>query len=369
MRFLSIAEQVVEHLRGELLRGRWGEELPGLPQLSKELAVDPKTVTVALRQLEKQGLLVPQGAGKRRRIVLPEGAVKPAGLKIAILNHRRLNMTNGYMVELQHMLQLAGHEAFFSGKGLIELKMDVERVASQVRQTDADAWVVYAASREVLEWFVAEGVPAFALFGRRRKLPIAGVGPDKEKTYREVVRRLVELGHRRITLMTLKVRRLPVPGTSEQAFLDEMEVQGIPTSQFNLPDWEESPEGLQEMLDSLFLFTPPTALIIDEPYLFHAVKHHLSRRGIKAPEDVSLICTDPDRTFAWCRPSIAHITWDHLQVAQRVLRWANRLALGKSSLRQTLTPAHLVEGGTMGPVARKVEDVKTQDFETQDTRY
>ena len=43
-----------------------------------------------------------------------------------------------------------------------------------------DAWVIIAGSREVLEWFVEQQIPAFALFGRRDGLPIAGVGPDLE---------------------------------------------------------------------------------------------------------------------------------------------------------------------------------------------
>ena len=353
MRFLSIAEQVVEHLRGELLRGRWGEVLPGIPQLSRELDVNPKTVTVALRQLEKQGLLVPQGAGKRRRIVLPDEARKPPKLRIAILNHDPLALTEGFTIELQHILQEAGHEAFFTHKGLVELRMNAERVERLVRHTDADAWVVVGGSREVLGWFVTEGIPAFALFGRRGGMPIAGVGPDKVGTYREIVRHLAALGHRRIVLLALKSRRLPEPGASERAFLEELAAQGISTSPFNLPDWEADPEGLQQVLDSLFRVTPPTALLVDEAFLFHAVKNHLSRRGFDAPEDVSLICTDPDRTFAWCRPSIAHIAWDHLPAVRRVIRWAHHVSQGKSDTRQTLTPARLVEGGTIGPVKER----------------
>jgi hypothetical protein len=59
-----------------------------------------------------------------------------------------------------------------------ELRMDVKRVGRMVRQTATDAWVVGAGSREVLEWFAAQPLPAFALFGRRDGLPLAGVGPD-----------------------------------------------------------------------------------------------------------------------------------------------------------------------------------------------
>jgi len=50
---------------------------------------------------------------------------------------------------------------------------------------------------------------------------------------------------------------------------------------------------------------------IFDSMLFHAAKDHLARRDLLAPEHVSLICDDPDLTFGWCEPLIAHIAWDH----------------------------------------------------------
>lgn len=182
---------------------------------------------------------------------------------------------------------------------------------------------------------------------------MAGAGPDKVDTYQEVVRRLVELGHRRVVMLALKMRRLPTPGAGERAFLDEMEAQGIPTSSYNLPDWEESPEGMRQVLDSLFQVTPPSALIVDEAFLFHAVKYHLSRQKIAVPEDVSLICTDPSRTFVWCQPEISHIAWDSKPVVQRIVQWAHNISRGKKDVQQTVTPAIFVEGGTIGAANSK----------------
>jgi DNA-binding LacI/PurR family transcriptional regulator len=40
----------------------------------------------------------------------------------------------------------------------------------------------------------------------------------------------------------------------------------------------------------LFQHTPPTALIISESLLFIAAQQHPARRGIAAPENISLIC-------------------------------------------------------------------------------
>jgi DNA-binding LacI/PurR family transcriptional regulator len=344
----SVAEQVAAHLREEMLSGGLVGEMPGIKALAEELGANHKTVEAAMRLLEKEGLLTAQGRGQRRRITLPKGGTARRPLRIAILNHDPLALTEGYIIELQHLLQEAGFTAFFSDKCLLDLQMDVKRVAWQVKQMEADAWVVVGGSRGVLEWFVGREIPVFALFGRRRELPLAGVGPDKVRAIRSVIRRLVELGHQRIVFLTLTARRLPEPGLPERAFLEELESHGIQTGPYNLPNWKETPEGLGNLLDSLLRVTPPTAFLLDEAYLFHAVKHHLSERGIRSPEDVSLICTDPDRTFTWCRPSIAHIDWNASPMLRRILRWVQNLARGKPDLRQTLTHAEFVEGGTIG---------------------
>jgi hypothetical protein len=346
--FQTIAEQVAEHLRGEVLRGVWSEEMPGVNRLAPKLGIDDKTVEVALRQLEKEGLLIGQGRGRRRKIVLPENHA-PVALRVAMLNFDSPARGMDYMIELNHQLEMAGHVPFFAEKTLEDLRMDPGRVARFVNKTAADAWIVSSASHDVLQWFVEYEKPAFALFGRRSKLPIAAVGPDHVKTGRLLIRRLVALGHHRIVIVTRKTRRLPGPGQSERAQLEEMQAHGLPTASYNLPDWEETAEGFHRMLDELFRVTPPTALIIDEPFLFHSAMNHLARRGILAPDQTSLICTDPDPTFAWCRPSIAHLDWDHRPVVRRIVRWVDNVANGKEDRRQTLTKAKLVEGGTMGP--------------------
>lgn len=344
---LSPSEQVAEHLRGELLRGRWSSTMPGVPTLAAELGVDHKAVASAIGLLERDGLLLGQGVGRPRRIVLPENHAPPA-LRVAILNFDSPALGADYMIELRHILEEAGHMTFVPGKSLADLGMDVGRVASFVGRTKADAWVISAASRPVLEWFSTSATPAFALFGRRRGVPIAAAGPDKPPVCAEITRHLIALGHRRISMLVRKQHRLPKPGGSARAFVKELEAAGIPRGAFNLPDWEESKEGFGKLLSSLFEHTPPTALILDEAFLFNAAVYFLSKRGLRMPEDVSLICTDSDPGFAWCDPTVAHIRWDYRPVVRRVARWANNVAKGENDRRQTLTKAEFVDGGTVG---------------------
>ena len=351
IKILSPSEQIAAHLRGELLRGRWSRTMPGGPALAAELGVDGKTVWAALVLLEKEGLLIPQGAGRRRRIELPENLAPPA-MRLAILDYEPLGQTEEWTLVMQQKLMDQGHSTFFADKSQSELGMDVRRIARLANRTPADAWVVCSGSHELLAWFADQEKPVFALFGRRQGLPIAGIGPDHEAAGRAAVRRLIELGHRRIVLLVRKSQRADGPGQSELAVLGEMAAHGLPLGAYNLPDWEDTPEGFQKVLVELFRITPPTALIIDEPFLFHAAKEHLAQRGILAPSRVSLICSDPDRTFAWCRPTVAHIRWDHRPVVRRVVRWAANVARGKDDRRQDFNTAEFIDGGTVGVVPR-----------------
>ena len=344
---LSAAEQAANHLRGQVLSGVWGDEMPGAPKLAAELGVDHKTVITALHQLEHEDLLVPQGPGRRRRITLPEEIDSPSQ-RVAILAYEPRDELVGYLNELEHLLSEAGHTPFFTSKCLTAMNMDVQQIARMVEQTPADAWVVSAGSHEVLSWFAEQEVPAFALFGRHSSFPIAAARPDKVPAYRSVVRRLDELGHSRIVLLARKERRRPEPGKSESAFLEELETYGFPASSYNLPDWEESTAGYHQVLDELFKHTPPTALIVQEGPFVTAVLQFCSSNGMRVPQDLSLVCTDADGSFAWCQPSIAHIRWDYRPVIRRIVRWANNVARGKDDRRQTLTKAEFVEGGTVG---------------------
>jgi hypothetical protein len=70
LRLLSKIEQVAAHLRVELAGGRWEGTMPGRVELAAELRMNDRTVEQALRLLEREGVLVPQGAGRRRLIAL-----------------------------------------------------------------------------------------------------------------------------------------------------------------------------------------------------------------------------------------------------------------------------------------------------------
>ena len=354
LRILTASEQAAAYLRGRLAAGVWSGLMPGGDKLAAELGIGRNTIETALQQLEDEGFLENQGRRRGRRIVQMEAEVR-RGMRVAILPYEPIAMSgDNYLIEIQHQLNEVGLTAFLAAKSFLEMGMDVGKVEELVAGTKADAWVVQSGSGEVLEWFAAREEPAFALFGRRRSVAIAGTGPDKQEAISLAVRSLVSLGHRRIVLMTRTERRLPEPGAFERAFLSELTSHGISPGPYHLPHWESTVEGFHNCLDSLFAVSLPTAVIIDETQFFPAAQQFFSKRGLRVPEDVSLICNDRAPDYFWCNPSVAHIRWETQPVVRRIVKWAANISMGKTDRRQTFTKANFIEGGTMGPVKRGV---------------
>lgn len=361
-KFQSIAEQVESVLRQGMMSGRWRDVLPGRERLARELGVSHKTVEMAMRRLVAEGLLVSPGSGRRRQILLPKGEKKRNDLRVRILLYDKDSRLEPCDLELLDRLRMAGFAADFALKTQMDLGMDVGRVARFVEKTPADAWVVMAGAREVLEWFSRQEVPAIAMFGRFTGLPIAVSSPRKAPAMVKSLHRLVELGHRRIVMMVHEERRNPYPALFEKIFLDELELLGIATSSYNLPEWNYGAAGFRDCLEKLFLHTPPTAIIFGESRFYVAGQQHLARRGIHAPEDVSLIADDSHQIFAWCEPAVSHFSWDSGPVIKRVVQWVKNVARGKQDKRQVLFAGDFIEGGTIGPVGGKVLKGKRSDW-------
>ncbi|MCF7674738.1 MAG: substrate-binding domain-containing protein [Akkermansiaceae bacterium] len=346
---LSVAEQTAEHLREGFRKGRWSGTLPGVLRLVAELDVSPPTLRAALRILEAEGLLVSHGKGRSRTIA--KVAATRHALRVGILIHDVPMVAmaqDGLIHQIKHELEAVGYVVFFTRKSQIELGHDLQRIKAMIAKTPADAWIVGAGSHEVLEWFSGQAVPCLAIYGRTGDLPLARTGPDKAPAYQAATRQLIELGHRRIALITRSTRRKPGPGRVERAFLHELVAHGIPTGDFNLPDWKETPEGLTALLENLFRVTPPTALIIEEEARLLATMAFLLRKGIKVPEQVSLVSTD-DESLTWCHPGFAHMTWDNALIVRRAVRWVAAVGRGCADRKIINFPAEFVPGGSIGP--------------------
>jgi len=352
----SRIEQATDMLRQGILSGRWRGTLPGRLRLAEQLDCSHGTVEAAVGILASEGWLENQGQGRRRRIQIPAGQTKAIRqikrVRILAYDNSSLLWNPAEIGLLVRLLEL-GYAADITMKSLQDLNMDVKKVAHFVNSTPCNAWIVTAASREILQWFSEQSTPAIALYGRFIDVPIAAASPRKAPSMVRAVRRLAELGHQHIVLTTTPERINPKPGLFEQVFLDELRSLGLSAGRFNLAAVDKAEGGLQGCLSEIFRLTPPSAVIIGDGEHLMAALQFFARRGLRVPEDVSLISADYAPEHKWCDPLISHIDWDPGPVIHYVLRWLDRATQGKKDIRQKLFDATFIEGGTIGPVPKK----------------
>ena len=345
-RIQNASEQVATHLREQIRCGQWVVHMPGVNRLATDLEVARKTVEVALKQLEREGVLIGEGAGKRRKI--NRLATNRSQIRIGLMTLGSRVEDRVDLLDVQQLIERDGHVAFFSARSVKEIGDNRRRYRQVIADAQADAWIVLCGVRPLLDWFVEDQIPVFALYGRRRGLPIASVGPDKGPAIQEAVAQLASLGHRRIVTLCREERHRPELGSQERHFLEALRAHDIPTGSYNLPVWKDTPDGFREQLEKLFAVTPPTALIVDTSSLYIATLQFLAEKGIRSPEEVSLVATDPHELFGWCRP-VAHIVWDYNRALARIRRWADHISQGRPDTRETHIKARLIPGETIGP--------------------
>lgn len=358
IRLQSLVEQAAARLREGFSSGRWSGQLPGVLRLAGELGVSKGTVRKALFQLEAEGLLKDCGAGKHREIVTRRTKrVVRTMLRVAILLSEPLEGDNAQaqylLLSIKRTIEAAGHVCFFADKALYQLGHKCSRVARLVKAAKADAWIVFGGSREVLEWFAAQPILVFALGGRYHGLPIAGSSTNGEAQLDEAVRVLAELGHRRIVLICPSSWRQPTPGPAVTSYLAALNAHGISATDYNLPQWDETANGLEALLKSLFRLTPPTALLLADPIYCVASLAFLAVRGIQVPRDLSLVSLSSDPIFAWRRPALTHFIREPQKHVNRIARWVGAVACGTPDLKQESHILDFDPGGTIA-VARKM---------------
>ena len=240
--------------------------------------------------------------------------------KIRILLYEIEERFQSPEAEVHLALRQAGFDAEFAAKSQRDLDLDPGRIADFVRQIPCDAWIVFAGSNEILKWFSEQDYPTLGIFGIFTNLTIAGVGPSHLEALKECIRELARLGHQRISMFTREERREPIPGPTEDLFINALEEKGLPVTEHTLPDWKESLSGFRACLESLFRRpSPPTAIIFQEPELVMAAQQFFAQQGIRIPDHVSLFCADYDPRFEWSVPVIAHSQWDYKGVIDRAL--------------------------------------------------
>lgn len=361
IRRISLVEQTVECLREGIRSERWKGHLPGSIKLAAELGVSRRTTRAAVATLVAEGVLAEGGSQGAYAIALPEMnmAAGPRRLRIGLLLQNPLEdeprEVHLRFLRLADRLKSAGHFCEFVRVPPSKNPDKTGHLSKVVKTSAADAWILNRPSLQTVQWFIASKIPAMALGGRSAGLAVASTGIDAEQVLRQIVRRLVGLGHRRIVFLVHPTMLAPTEGPLVRVFREELAAAGVKPGEFNVPVWEETPAGLAGLFDSLYRYTPPTALICLPVGATFGTINHILRHGLRISEDVSLVSLRTDPCLDWILPGVttAHTRMDETVFFRRTLGWVKSVSTGKPDTRRQLCPAEFIEGDTVGPAKQR----------------
>lgn len=351
---LSLVDQTALHLQRGIEDGRWQGFLPGVGRLAAELGISKDTTEAALALLETRGCIHSHGRGKRREVVTQSTTKKKAirqSLRIGLLLRddldKSVTLTQQIFLKLVHDLEALGHVPLHAPKSQDTLGHDPARIGRMIEKCKADAWIISGASVALQDWLHKREKPFLLLGGSKSDYPYASAAMDSNQAIHDTVERLIGLGHKRIVMICLPDWVRPVPGPIARNFLAQLSAASLPASDYNVPYHETTPEGFGKLLDSLFQLTPPTALIVPHMHYALAIMTFANARGLRIPQDLSLIVRMPDPAFEWTRPRIAHFDCPTDALIRHILRWVECCAKGIPNYESKIVQATLIPGETM----------------------
>ncbi|RUU06633.1 LacI family DNA-binding transcriptional regulator [Mesorhizobium sp. USDA-HM6] len=254
--------------------------------------------------------------------------------------------------------------------------------------TGAGIALVSAANQEKLAWniqsalvdgfilFCIEGGSRLVELTRERRLPfvalelgfhdetISAIGVDNIAGGRLAARHLAELGHRRFAVLSLTlgedrtgfvtpemVRSAVYTGTRDRlaGYFEELSRFGVDTTKIPIFETENEERSTRAGLEAIFAGEPPTAILAMSDRMAMIAIEWLTARGLRVPEDVSIVGFDGVPDGALSDPPLTTIAQPITEIGRRAARMI--LDFDGAVRRETMGVELIVRAST-GPAPR-----------------
>jgi LacI family transcriptional regulator len=182
------------------------------------------------------------------------------------------------------------------------------------------------------------------------ELGASAVQSDHATGMRQAVDHLLDLGHRRIALVTgsLDLR----PGHARlKAMHEAIAARGLPDESIHLPGSFSVEHGLTSTNELLDLDEPPTAIIAGGNHPFVGVLTAITERGLRPGDDISLIACDDIPLARIYTPPIASISRDARSIGQTASRLLLERLIGGGGPETAMIPTTYVARASVAPPA------------------
>lgn len=332
----SLTQKTALALKKEIQKGVWGECLPGYRKLCEQFSVSPKTMKASLDILTAEGVLLPPQSRCKRKITpqfLPHTEISST-FSVGLISPMPLQETTHFFrvvfEKLEQLLHSQGRELKYYVAKTLYLSNPDPMLDDLVAHSDCSHWLFFGASFPVVSWIHRKlEMPFLILSGDIGKYSSC---PRISLSYQNYVtlgiEKFADLGHQKIVLPFFILQSDKAEELIIQYAAREFGKRNLPfLSSYNTPRiYSKDPSSpttqcKEQKLDLLFSLSPPTAMLCVRPQDFLFVQSYCGNRGIRVPQDLSIICGADDPLLESLVPLPARIKASPSVFAQRIRKW------------------------------------------------
>lgn len=294
----SKSGQLADLLRERVLAGEWSENLPAERFLAEEFMVSRTTLRQAVSILVSEGLVGAAAntrSGRSLRVKTRAGAGTPPFQVVVITPSLSGSpVLSGQLAVLREMLGHAGLQVHVHEAGaLVEQESPEAGLRRIVSRRPGAVWVLHRMPRTIHEVFASLGGPVVVFGSTFTDNDLPSVDIDFKAVGRHAAGLCLSRGCERIALL---VHRTYLAGDARivEAVRETLDRQGVASPVVIRHDFNRA--RLMDGLDHAFVAggTACDALLIANQHHLLTALPHLMRRGIRIPEDLSVVYLSND---------------------------------------------------------------------------
>jgi len=336
----SAAEMAADAIKAEISAGRWTGRLPGSRMLAAETGVSQPTVASALALLVDQGWLEPGGDRRAFRVIPRTPLAAPAQAR---KRRRAIIATHADVGDMPHtsrrVIEVTREKLGRRGWAVEIVTFDFihakrpHRSWDHLLPIDPEVPIIAVFGRPPIgEWALKHRVRMLFLGGLAGDSRIPMVGVRSSLLAADAMERLTALGHRQIVL-PLCDRPPSFAASLKDAVKTGLERVGVSyVASYHTP---ESPyqrsEVVWNMIESAMERAVPTGIILLDWKELVTVSCLLTKRGLRVPEDVSLILLNEQAEADWFVPKLSCFRFPVTRLASMLTRWVEGQPIDENS--------------------------------------
>ena len=322
---VSLVTQTVGLLRDAITTGVWGKLLPGEVTLCNELQISRVTLRAALAQLEREGWFT-SGRGRRREIIPRKFALAAAPPKTTIVLLSPIPQKNIpanvilQLFALRERLAAVGFELEIVPNSACFSQRPDRALEGLHREFHAACYILYLSTEAMQRWFSAGKINCMVTGSCHPNVKLPSIDIDYAAVCHHAVGRFVAAGRTRLALL---MPRSDQAGNLEsgRGFLSAGSKMVQSQVHTIVADHGGTVESICRTIDRLIGSPAPfNGLLIAKPSHVITVLSHLLRRGIRIPEDISVISRDDDPVLDNLVPAVGRYQTDPTKFVRKVAR-------------------------------------------------